>query len=146
MIRGALALATALAIAAAPPALAARHGAFRTPSHNIVCGWYAGTGHSPAVIECGIRSGLKPTPRRVHCRVTDPVDDRVSLTATGRTMPVTCAGDPGPFVFASSAKVLGYGKRWSAAGFTCTSRRTGLTCRNRRGHGFFLSRQHWRRF
>ena len=42
--------------------------------------------------------------------------------------------------------VLPYGRtlRWS--GFACASRRTGLTCRNRSSHGFFLSRERQRLF
>jgi two-component sensor histidine kinase len=35
---------------------------------------------------------------------------------------------------------------WSRGGFRCTSMRTGLACRNRSGHGFFLSRASWRVF
>jgi hypothetical protein len=42
--------------------------------------------------------------------------------------------------------VLGYGKTWSGGGLRCTSAFKGLTCRNKSGHGFFLSRAHWRSF
>ncbi len=121
------------------------YGAFKTPSTNIVCGWSldaAGVGS----IECGVKSGLKPPPPRVHCAAGDPNDKRVSLTATGRTIPVTCAGDPGPFLAEAKARVLGYGKSWSGGGIRCTSESTGLTCRNRAGHGFSLSRERWRSF
>jgi hypothetical protein len=53
-----------------------------------------------------------------------------------------CAGDT-----ALGAKnVLAYGRTWQRGPITCTSRVTGLTCRNARGHGFFLSRESWRRF
>ena len=38
---------------------------------------------------------------------------------------------------------IAYGKTWGLAGFACTSHTTGLTCRNRRGHGFFISRRAW---
>jgi hypothetical protein len=44
------------------------------------------------------------------------------------------------------AKVLRYGSKWSRGGFTCASRRTGLRCRNRSGHGWFLSRPHSYKF
>jgi hypothetical protein len=55
-----------------------------------------------------------------------------------------------------AAPVLGYGRRWrlrcakpgdvatcrgrGVVAFTCTSARTGLTCRNATGHGFWLGR------
>jgi hypothetical protein len=41
---------------------------------------------------------------------------------------------------------LRYGKTWKYRGFKCSSRMTGLTCRNSSGHGFFLSRGKQRRF
>jgi hypothetical protein len=41
---------------------------------------------------------------------------------------------------------LAYGKTWRHGPFTCSSDVTGVTCRNRAGHGLFLSRQSWRAF
>jgi hypothetical protein len=122
-----------------------KYGSFKTPSRNIVCG-YAIDVHARASMECGIKSGLKPPPRRIHCLAGDPNDSRVSLRATGRAAPVLCAGDPGPFLVEAKARVLAYGRRWSAGGISCSSATTGLTCRNRSGHGFFLSRARWRTF
>jgi len=40
---------------------------------------------------------------------------------------------------ATDVPVLKYGKTWVSHGVRCTSRQSGLTCRNRSGHGFFLS-------
>jgi Family of unknown function (DUF6636) len=39
---------------------------------------------------------------------------------------------------------LPYGKSWHHASFTCESRRTGVTCKNRAGHGLFVSRESYR--
>ena len=39
---------------------------------------------------------------------------------------------------------LAYGKSFRHGVFTCLSRVTGVTCRNRHGHGLFVSRQAWR--
>ena len=122
-----------------------RYGSFKTPSRNIVCG-YSIDVHGIASMECGIKSGLKPPPHRIHCQAGDPNDKRLSLRATGRAAPVLCAGDPGPFLVEAKARVLAYGRTWSAGGISCTSEATGLTCRNRSGHGFLLSRQRWRIF
>ena len=125
---------------------APRNGAFRTPSGNIVCGYTIAPADGSASMECGIKSGLRPPPHMIHCQAGDPNDKRLSLTAKGRAMPVLCAGDPGPFLVEQKARVLAYGRSWSGGGITCTSATTGLTCRNRVGHGFFLSRQSWRTF
>lgn len=46
----------------------------------------------------------------------------------------------------SVARMLGYGKTWSGGGLRCKSEFTGVTCRNRSGHGFFLSRERRRSF
>jgi hypothetical protein len=122
-----------------------RYGAFKTPTANIVCG-YSIAPDGSASIECGVKTGLKPPPRRIHCEAGDPNDKRVSLTAKGRAVPVLCAGDPGPFVVEARARVLGYGRTWSGGGISCTSATAGVTCRNRVGHGFFVARQSWRVF
>ena len=47
---------------------------------------------------------------------------------------------------ATATAILRYGKRWRWHGIVCTSRLAGLTCRNRSGHGWFLSRQRQRIF
>jgi hypothetical protein len=47
---------------------------------------------------------------------------------------------------ATDVRPLGYGRAWARGGITCTSRSAGLTCRNRDGRGFFLSRERQRRF
>jgi hypothetical protein len=124
-----------------------RSGYFKTPSGNIVC--Y----HSPgpadlrrAFLGCGIKSGLKPAPPRRPCEEGGYAGDRVSINATGRVSVPACAGDPGALVGAREARVLGYGKTWSGGGLSCASAVAGLTCRNKSGHGFFLSRAQWRAF
>jgi hypothetical protein len=124
-----------------------RIGAFKTPSGNIVCGYTIGR-DGTASMECGIKSGLKPPPKRIHCEAGDPNDKRVSLRATGRAAPVLCAGDPGPLLpqIDARARVLAYGTTIRFGGIRCSSAITGLTCRNRSGHGFFLSRERWRMF
>jgi hypothetical protein len=42
--------------------------------------------------------------------------------------------------------VLAYGRSLRLGPFKCRSRRTGLTCRSRSDHGFFLSRARQRVF
>ena len=117
---------------------------FKTPTHNIVC--YHSVGTTFSIITCGIKSGLRPAPPHITCTEGDYAGDRVVLQATGTVQVPSCAGDPGPFVGVGTAPVLVYGKRWAGGGLRCTSRFRGLTCRNRSGHGFFLSRERWRSF
>jgi len=133
-----------------PTAAAPRFDHFKTPSGNIVCltilDSRVSAGGSPAVVHCGIHSGLKPPPPRRPCQDGGYAGDRVSLESTGRVEVPPCAGDPGAFVGEEAARVLAYGKSWRGGGLRCTSAETGLTCRNRDGHGFFLSRERWRSF
>ncbi len=123
-------------------------GYFRTPSGNIQCVY--GYGKGPGFVQCGIKSGLKPPPPRRGPACTQ--SNRVSLDATGRTStgrsicPGEDEGDSGPFAPFNVSRVLGYGKTWSGGGLSCKSAVTGLTCRNKSGHGFFLSTAHWRAF
>jgi hypothetical protein len=133
----------------APPADAFKYGYFKTPSRNIQCDYGFG-GTARAYVRCGIKSGLKPAPpsRGTGCFQAP----WVSLGPTGRAQigPSTCPGedalDAGPFAGAGVGQMLAYGKAWSGGGLRCTSAITGLTCRNKSGHGFFLSREHWRAF
>jgi hypothetical protein len=124
-------------------------GYLKTPSNNIACVYWLGT--APPSIRCRIASGLVPEPRtdRPGC----PRTDDVVLRATGRPTiggRSICRGedegDAGPLAALPVARVLAYGKTWAGEGLRCTSAETGLTCRNRVGHGFFLSRERWRAF
>jgi hypothetical protein len=131
----------------APPPGGPKMGFFKTPSGNIVCFHSPGPADQPrAFVECVVRTGLKPPPPRRPCREGGYAGDRVSMFATGRATAPSCAGDPGAAVGLRGARVLGYGKSWSGGGITCRSAFTGLTCRNKSRHGFFLSRARWRAF
>jgi len=108
---------------------------FQTPSHNIGCAYLS----SPSTLRCDIRSGLRP-PRPGNCDVD--WGDSYGLGATGRAT-ITCHGDT---AINLRSRVLRYGSTWQRGAFTCRSKTTGLRCRNRSGHGFFMSRQRSYRF
>jgi hypothetical protein len=141
VLRGSIAV---LALAVAVAALASTAGArtsgialFRTPSGNIGC--IAST--DPTGLRCDIKSGLRPkpaTPKGCHLAYGDSLE----MGATSRPG-YTCHGDT---VFDPHAKVVAYGKTFTYGPFRCTSQSAGLTCRNRAGHGWFLSRASYRRF
>lgn len=135
-----LVAAVAAALAAATPAgsTLADFAAFRTPSGNIGCVYSTG----PTYLRCDIRSRLRPKPPRPSGCVDLEWGDSLSLGRTGKAR-ITCHGDT---AILPGSRILGYGRTWTRGPFTCTSRTTGLTCSNAAGHGFFLSRESWRRF
>jgi hypothetical protein len=122
---------TALVAAGSAGSTATVFVTFQTPSKNIGCGF----SDRPNYLRCDIDSGLKPLPPRpASCDVDFGI--AVGMATTGRARAL-CVGDS---VRIRNTRVLRYGSTWRRAGFTCVSRRTGLRCANRSGHGFFLSR------
>ena len=115
---------------------------FRTPSGNIGCYFAKASAGSSTYLRCDIRSGLRPKPPRPRGCVDLDLGDSYEMGVTGRVL-VTCHGDT---AIDPTARVLRYGSTWRGGGFTCTSKTTGLRCRNRRGHGWFMSRRHSYRF
>ena len=123
----------ALAFAASAPAATV---SFRTPSKLVYCAYTTG----PTFLRCDTRyrtrfSGTK------ECREGD-FGQGFGMTRTGRGRAL-CISDS---VFDERARVLRYGTSRRFGPFKCTSRTTGLTCRNARGHGWTLSRQRQRVF
>lgn len=110
----------------APSALA--DAFFKTPSGNIVCQQV----DSRRYVECAVLSSRRGSALPVYY-----------IRATGRASTYTSHGDP-----AFEVPVLRYGrsKRLLRGAVVCTSRASGLTCRNGSGHGFFLSAAQRRRF
>ncbi|HZS94681.1 MAG TPA: DUF6636 domain-containing protein [Chloroflexota bacterium] len=127
------ALSLAFATNQALPARAASPS-FRTPSGNIGCEAFNG------YLRCDIGQKDWRSPRRpASC----PLAYGDSFTMTAKRRPIwTCHGDTALHL----GGALRYGHTWRRGPFTCTSRITGLTCTNQRGHGFFLSRQSYRIF
>jgi hypothetical protein len=127
------------ACAGAAPLGAARASAlqrfFQTPSGNIACevdedaavGSFAGRRTLFCVVFSASSSGRG---QRTWL-----------MTTTGRAHVTWIVAN-----IATETPTLAYGRSWSFKGFSCRSRRVGLTCSNRSGHGFFLSRQHQRIF
>jgi hypothetical protein len=117
-----------------------RRGSGRRSAQNDQGGGYSGS--QPAWLRCDISSGLKPKPSRPKGCEFD-FAGTLTLSATGRAR-IGCVSDvvlPDP----TKARVLAYGTSWHYGPFTCKSAKTGLSCRNSAGHGFFLSRASWKR-
>jgi hypothetical protein len=114
---------------------------FRTPSSNIGCLYSSEPGGGGPNLRCDILSGLKPAPKRPKgCTLDWKYGYRLRPKGPALTV---CAGDT---AVNRRAKAIPYGSKWSRGGFTCFSRKAGLRCRNRSGHGFFLSKRHSYRF
>src|SRR4051794_3674936 len=116
---------TAALLAAAPAQAASR--SFSTPSRQI---------------GCLLSTGARAADTFVRC---DPLflnDRAYTLSATGRGRAIRITDT----VFDPQAPVLAYGRSVRLGPFACVSRRTGLTCRNLRDHGFAISRQRRRTF
>ncbi len=109
---------------------------FRTPSDNIHCLFIADDdGRSSVECELRKRNGVKPVlPKPADCDLD--WGNRFALDAEGRAGMV-CHGDT---LISPDAPVLGYGKQADWNGIACASAESGLTCRNRKGSGFTLSR------
>jgi len=118
-------------------------GFFITPSGRIACRWTTATG--AASVECGVSTGLHPPiPRRgSDCRSLPYVGNRIAVAAAGRVRLIACAEGNGPFADPGSTVYLRYGDSWRTKDLTCRESVHGLTCRNRDGHGFFVSITHW---
>jgi len=112
-----LALAALAALPAAGSGAATSPKRFQTPSKQIAC--------------------MYPAPQ-LRCDMLF-LNDRAAIVGRhgkGRIVKITdTVADP-------KAKVLAYGRSLRLGPYTCTSRRTGLTCRNRTTrHGFTISRE-----
>jgi hypothetical protein len=112
---------------------------FVTPSRSIGC-----IGDRTEV-RCDIKvTTVTPPKRPKSCE--NEWGDAVRVRPTGRGRRV-CHGDTAlPAPGQKGVKVVAYGSSIRLGTITCTSRTTGLTCRNPDGHGFLLSREKIRVF
>ena len=135
----ALACAAAAMLAGSPPA-SAEEFYFKTPSGNINCGYFDFDG--APYVRCDIGSFTPTgTPPPADCDLD--WGDSFAIGAGDLIGDMLCHGDT---VISPDARALPYGSAWSEGGITCSSAKTGLTCVNDLGHGFFLSRAKQRVF
>jgi hypothetical protein len=138
-------------LAAAEVAVSAtRLPGFRSPSGNIRCLFIpapSGARTSSATILCTIARADYAARLRARCAGPPMGLDWTgfTLSATRRGF-VSCSGGVlfNPGTQRPSYVTLPYGRSWKHGAFTCRSRTTGVTCRNPRGHGLFVSRRSWR--
>ena len=110
---------------------------FSSPSRNISCDLDAQS------VRCDIgRRNWKITTPPAGCPSDSDFGQGLFVTRAGNRGRVVCAGDTA----LGARRVLPYGRSVTVGRITCMSRSTGMTCRNGRGHGFFLSRESFRLF
>lgn len=131
----ALIILAAAAVALLAPGLAtgAELKRFITPSRNIGC-FGDDTG-----VRCDIReTTAKPPKKPKRCRLDWGSAYEVNRIGRGHGL---CVGDTALPAPNEKAPVLKYGHTIRLGKkLRCTSKRTGLTCRNGAGHGFTLSK------
>jgi hypothetical protein len=143
-------LVIAAVVVALPAVAVAKPVHFTTPSGNIDC--IGGFDNPGASVDCLVQKHSWPkVPKRPANCDLDWVGSEIQLT-NGVVTLGSCRGDIGPLCLPGGADrctVLAYGKSvLIKRAIRCTSRRTGLTCRARKGlgAGFKVSREGYRIF
>jgi Family of unknown function (DUF6636) len=136
-------LTTVIAAVAASSSLAgAALPGFRSPSGNIKCYYNAkglGSAGFTPVLKCSIDHADYGAKLQRRCET----GDWHGFTMTPRQKPmIFCPG--GASGDKPAYRALAYGQSRQLGPFTCSSRVTGVTCRNRTGHGLFISREAYR--
>lgn len=106
---------------------------FQTPSGNISCAIF---GRGGGFVRCDMQE-LRPTYRQRPDDCDLDWGAVFGIAADGPVGELVCHGDT---LLGTSPMKLPYGTSLQAFGFVCASERTGLTCRNAAGHGFWLSK------
>ena len=99
-------------------------------------------GGETAELRCEVASHLNPVPKQAG-RCVEGVWGRAVLMGSTGPAHALCISAT---VLEPTAPVLAYGRVWKRGAFGCSSRATGLTCRNSSGHGWHLSRDRSRLF
>jgi hypothetical protein len=117
----------------------------RSPTGNIACLLLPGPARG---LLCTIEHAAYSA--KLQARCLGPAGAGVdwhgfTLSPTGKGL-ANCSGGTqyNPATQHPRLVSLAYGTTRHVGSFTCASSREGLTCRNRRSHGLFLSRQTWR--
>ena len=133
-------LVAAISVFTSFPMVFAADKGFKSPSGNIHCALTSSDEYetSEPVLACS----MNKVDRETFGECGNFGARNFWLFASAGTPEMDCGG----------AKSLGglptleYGSSWSAAGFTCLSEKTGVSCQNSHGNGFSLSKAEQRAF
>jgi hypothetical protein len=141
-MKATLLISAVVALALSTSAAAGILPGFNSPTGNIKCYYnphgLTSRGSTP-VVRCGLDHADYAMQLQRRCKAGDW--HGFTLTPKGRPLLYCPGGASGDRV---AYRTLQYGSSWQRGRFTCTSRIAGVTCRNRTGHGLFLSRQAYR--
>jgi hypothetical protein len=117
---------------------------FRSPSGNIHCYYdrkaFVPTHGTKRLLTCGLIHADYAMQLQRRCLA----GDWHGFGLGAQTRPTLfCAGNP-DYATRPVYTTLAYGRSWTRGPCTCTSRVTGVTCRNQGAHGVFISRQAYR--
>jgi len=140
-VRAAVAVLTLCALGLTLSASAAAVPGLRSPTGNIRCVYAAPTdARNRGGLFCTIGQAAYTSSLQSRCATVDWHGWTLSATGKGT---IVCSG--GALWFGTPHYVtVAYGRTWRAGPFSCASAVTGVTCRNRAGHGLFISRASWR--
>jgi len=135
----AIVVSVVVSVAAFLPSIAAAQTAlgFKTPSNNIFCIIEPADETQPdSDLRCDIQqTSSKPPPIPKDCPLS--WGDAFSIGQNGNSGIRLCHGDT---TRNDELMALPYGSVWNQGSFSCKSQTSGLTCVNRKGHGFMISR------
>ena len=106
---------------------------FATPSGKIGCGVF----RDPTTLRCDTKYETSFS-RSGHTCTEGDYGHAFEVGESGAGKAI-CAGDT--VLSATDTHTIPYGRTWLLGPFSCTSRTTGLTCRNGQGHGLSLSKE-----
>lgn len=120
-----------------PSAVMADGFGFQTPSGNIYCNGYVANGNG-GEIYCSIieRSGELAQPRPSSC--AGIWGHEYGVEGSGKASMSCDSTRPSRVTYTAFAP---YGETADFGDISCTSEKTGFTCTNKDGHGFFISRR-----
>jgi hypothetical protein len=114
---------------------------FKTPDGNIICLISLEYNY----VDCAMKSGLNPRPAQLECLTPHSRPNEIGMKDGAAYVSNACStADLSPFTGLPTAPVVTDGKTFTLGQFSCSSVSNGVTCRNRKGNSFFISRNSWR--
>lgn len=113
---------------------------FRSPSSDVYCRPLADeTGKS--VLKCEIANINQPPKKPIWCK--EDWGRAFEVNHDDKEGRLSCNGEQ---LYDELLQVLSHGSEWQADGYRCRSERVGVSCQNKGGHGFFISRNEQKLF
>jgi hypothetical protein len=116
---------------------------FQSPTGNIFCIFLPDQGRFRAGVRCDLKELTNRPPAPPTCQ--DLWGDAFSIVDKA-TVGIRLCHPASDTLIVGNTFILAYGATWKVEVMTCTSATSGVTCVNRGGHGFTISREAQRLF